>query len=394
MINSLRMVCKSGLKLVFEVCLLPFLVLWALISRVHNRPVDVGIGPEPLVTHQMHKRALEKRGYSAETYVTHLYFITDDFDILPPSSLLRLIFPYLLLFRVLWRYRCLYLYFNGGIMGLHMSWLWRFEPWVYRLAGIKVVVTAYGSDVQDLSRSQNLLYKAAVSIDYPNFRHRRSRISRNIDMWTSYADCIIGGCDWVDYMHHWDILIPAHFCVDTDDWQPRQEAARDFTAPLRVLHAPNHRAIKGTQYFEQAVEALKAEGVPIELIVIEKVANDQIRAVMETVDIVADQLIIGWYGNFAVEAMAMGKPTLAYLRRDLIDLFETYAIVERDEIPIINTSALNVKATLRDLALHRELFAAHEARSRAYAIKYHSIDAIGAVFAQVNQHIGLQYREN
>jgi hypothetical protein len=369
-------------------------VVWALISRFHNRPIDVGIGPEPIVTHECHNRALERRGYFAETYVTNLFFITRDFDIVPPTqALLRRIFPFLLLFRVLWRYRCLYVYFNGGILGIHTRWIWRFEPWLYRLAGIKVVVTAYGSDVQDLSRSHNLLYKAAMSSDYPNFRHRRHRIARNIDIWTSSADCIIGGCDWVDYMYHWDVLIPAHFCVDTDYWQPRQ-SVQELEAPLRVLHAPNHRAIKGTHHFEQAVEELKAEGVPIELIVIEKVPYEQIRAAMETVDVVADQLIIGWYGNFAVEGMAMGKTTLAYLRDDLVELFENSQIIEHDEIPIINTTLLTVKAVLRDLALHRDTLSAREAASRAYALKYHSIDAIGAVFDRVNQQIGLKHNEN
>lgn len=394
MINSLGIACKDGLKLVFEVLLLPFLAVWALISRFHNRPIDVGIGPEPIVTHQLHKHALERQGYSAETYATYLYFITSDFDITPPPhALLRRIFPFLLLFRILWRYRCLYFYFNGGILGMHTRWIWRIEPWLYQLAGIKIVVTAYGSDVQDLSRTPNLLYKAAMSIDYPNFRRRRRRVARNIDTWTSHANCIIGGCDWVDYMYHWDVLIPAHFCVDTDHWQPLQ-SVRNSAAPLRVLHAPNHRAIKGTRHFERAVEELKAEGVPIELIVIEKVPHEQLKRIMETVDVVADQLIIGWYGNFAVEGMAMGKTTLAYLRQDLIELFEANQIIDRDEIPIINTTVFNVKQVLRDLALHRETLAVREAHSRAYAIKYHSIDAIGAVFERVNQHIGLTHKEN
>ena len=31
-------------------------------------------------------------------------------------------------------------------------------------------------------------------------------------------------------------------------------------------------------------------------------------------DIVVDQLLAGWYGGFAVEAMALGKPVIAYLR--------------------------------------------------------------------------------
>ncbi len=391
MIKALETGVTWVVRLCFEISLTPLLLLWALISRLNTRRIDVGIGPEPIVTHRSQQRALQAAGYSAETYVTHLFFITDDFDLVPPQArLLRLLFPFLMAFRVLWRYRCLYVYFNGGVLGLHARWLWRLEPWLYRIAGLKTVVTAYGSDVQDLSRTPNLLYKAAMSVDYPLFRHQRRRISHHIDLWTRHADCIIGGCDWVDYLVHWDVLIPAHFCVDTDRWQPRKPPATDSSVPLRVLHSPNHRTIKGTRHFEQAVEQLRSEGVPIEIIILERVPNEQIEAMMATVDVVADQLIIGWYGNFAVEAMAMGKPALAYLRQDLLELFTAYDVIAPDEVPVINCTVFTVKDVLRDLALHRDQLAAHGARSRAYALKYHSIDAIGAVFDRVNRQVGLQ----
>ena len=33
-------------------------------------------------------------------------------------------------------------------------------------------------------------------------------------------------------------------------------------------------------------------------------------------DLVVDQLVLGWYGAVAVEAMALGRPVLAYIRED------------------------------------------------------------------------------
>ena len=37
-------------------------------------------------------------------------------------------------------------------------------------------------------------------------------------------------------------------------------------------------------------------------------------------DIIVDQLLAGWYGGFAVEAMALGKPVIAYLRAEDLTL--------------------------------------------------------------------------
>ena len=99
----------------------------------------------------------------------------------------------------------------------------------------------------------------------------------------------------------------AHFSIDTDKWKPNSSYKNNT---LKVLHAPNHRKIKGTEFFISAINELKSEGYPIELILLEKVSNEEIKKIMSSVDIVADQLIVGWYAMFALEAMSMEKPVL------------------------------------------------------------------------------------
>lgn len=369
---------------------LPFAFPIALLSRLARRHVDVGLGPEPLVNNIYHKRALALYGYSAETFVDQVYYITSEFDIradllLPrPFGFLR---AYYLFLRAVWRYRMLYIYFNGGPL-MNQPMLRRLEPALYKTAGVKVLVMPYGGDVQDMTRSRNLAFKNALAVDYPGHRLRRKRTAQQIDTWTRWADHVISGVEWVDYMYHWDTLMLGHFSIDTSRWEP--STASRVEGPLRVLHAPNHRAIKGTEHFLRAVEQLASEGVPIEMVLLERASNDEVREAMRGADIVADQLIVGWYAMFALEAMAMGKPVLCYLRPDLIELYESVGLVEPDEIPIVQCSPATVKAALRALADGRADLEAIGKRGRGYVAKHHSLEVIGGVFARVNDALGVE----
>ena len=72
-------------------------------------------------------------------------------------------------------------------------------------------------------------------------------------------------------------------------------------------------------------------------------------------DIVFDQLIIGWYAMTALEAMSFGKPVICYLRDDLLDLYESEELIEKDEIPIINSNYKNINKTKKLLDNKEEI---------------------------------------
>jgi glycosyltransferase involved in cell wall biosynthesis len=403
--NALRSVARFVYRQAWALTAALIGLVGACVGRWGNKRVDVGLGPEPLINNVYHKRALALAGYSAETFVSEVYFITDAFDIrgdllwarVAPGWLSRRLAPVRLVYLALLsfsRYRCVYLYFHGGPLGLlglalGSEWLRNIEPHLFRLARMKVVVMPYGGDVQDLTRSPNLAFRDAIVRDYPGFRSSRARVAAQIDRWTAAADHVISGCEWVDYMSYWHTLTLAHFSIDVEAWRPTATATAAPGSRLRVLHAPNHRSTKGTEFFVRAVDDLVAEGVPIELVLAERVPNDEIRRLMATVDVVADQLIIGWYAMFALEAMAMEKPVLCYLRPDLLDLYTVAGLLQPGENPIINCTPLTVKDALRRLALDRSQLADLGRRSRAYVERHHSLEAVGAIFHRVNQTIGL-----
>lgn len=373
----------------FELLMVPFFLVIALMARFWPKRFDVGIGPDRLINSVYHKKALERFGYRAQTFTPGGTYITQEFDVnlqAWESNLVGKFFaPYVLLARALVTYRCLMFYFYGGCFNRPV--IGRIEPWLYAIAGTKIVVMPYGSDVQVMTRTRNLHFRHAMSLDYPDVILNHHRIARSVDRWTRHADWVIGGCEWVDYMLRWDTLLSGHFAIDLDRWKPAPPPPR--TGPFKILHAPNHTAVKGTQHLVEAVDLLKREGYDLELVLLQRVSNERIREAMAEVDLVADQFVIGWYAMFALEAMAMEKPVLCYLRQDLLDLYAKAGVMPREDLPILNTSPLQLAERLRWAYSNREALLEIGRRGRPFVEKYHSLEAIGRVFAEILPQIGI-----
>ena len=264
---------------------------------------------------------------------------------------------------------------------------------MYYLANVETVVMAYGGDVQDLLRTSNLLFRDSVSKDYPNHRYRTQIIRQKIDLWTQRGSHVIAGCDWIEYLYHWDSVLIAHFCIESKkvDYPMHKE---NKGKPFVVLHAPNHRNIKGTKYIEEAVKNLKLEGLDIELNIIEKLSNDEVMELIQEADLVIDQLIIGWYAMFAIEAMSLGKPVICNLRNDFLDFYKTVGLLDAKDCPIINASPETIEAVLRSLYNNPDSLHEIGNAGKKFVEKYHSIDYIGSHFENVLSSLGVRPRSS
>ena len=136
--------------------------------------------------------------------------------------------------------------------------------------------------------------------------------------------------------------------------------------PVRVVHAALSRRRKGTEHVVAACEELG-----VELDVVENVHHADARARYAAADIVVDQLNASWYGLFAIEAMALGKPVLSFLHEEAVARTEEAFGVE---VPIVNVTKETLADRLRPLveagAERRRLGAA----SRAYVEQLHDVD--------------------
>jgi glycosyltransferase involved in cell wall biosynthesis len=132
--------------------------------------------------------------------------------------------------------------------------------------------------------------------------------------------------------------------VDPAEWTP-SPLDPSATRPPVVVHAPTHRPIKGTRFILDAVERLKAEGIPMEFVLVEGLSHDEVRDVFRRADLFIDQLLLGFYGGAAVELMALGKPVVCYLRdEDLVRMPEGM----RKELPIIEATPSSIHSVLRE----------------------------------------------
>jgi glycosyltransferase involved in cell wall biosynthesis len=264
------------------------------------------------------------------------------------------------------------------------------EPTFYKLAKVKIVATPFGGDIMVLTRSNNLYFRHAVICDYPKFWKYYKHNRKNIDRWTRRADWVISGGDCLDYMYHWDSIILSGLSIDTRNWAPAEKKKPKTDTRLRILHAPNHAMIKGTDSLISAIDLLKCEGLDLELILLQGVPNTEIRKAIEDADLVADQFVIGWYGMFAIEAMAMEKPVLCYLREDLLELYVKAGVVADGEIPLINTDMRDIASKIRWAYDNREELRAVGKKGRQFVQKHNSTEHVGRVFAGILNELGIK----
>jgi hypothetical protein len=173
---------------------------------------------------------------------------------------------------------------------------------------------------------------------------------------------VVGSYDAIRWVPHADVVLPG---VEVSRIEPAIPG--DRKRPV-ILHAPSSRRRKGTEHVVAACEGLDAD-----LEIVEGLRHDEAFERYREADIVVDQLNAGWYGVFAIECLALGKPIVTFLHDEAVRRTEeAYGV----DVPIRSATAETLRETLRplvaDAALRRQVGAA----SRAYAERLHDIDAI------------------
>jgi glycosyltransferase involved in cell wall biosynthesis len=173
---------------------------------------------------------------------------------------------------------------------------------------------------------------------------------------------VIGSYDAIRWVPEAEVIPPGVDLARIDPVPPS-----DRLRPL-IVHAPSSRRRKGSEHVIAAVEALDAD-----LELVEGLHHDEAFERYKAADIVVDQLNAGWYGLFAIEAMALGKPVVTFLHDQAVrrteEAFET-------RVPIVSATAETLREALRplvaDAARRRELGAA----SRAYVERVHDLEQV------------------
>jgi hypothetical protein len=208
---------------------------------------------------------------------------------------------------------------------------------ILHVAGKRGVYQYLGSDIRGKTREQ-LAYGLAADAE------------------------IVSSYDAIRWVPHADVVLPG---IEVSQIEPAPPS--DRKRPI-VLHAPSSRKRKGTEHIVAAVEGLDAE-----LRVVEGLTHDEAFELYREADIVVDQLNAGWYGVFAIECLALGKPVVTFLHDEAVRRTEE---AYGTKVPLVPTTNDTLRESLRplveDVALRQRIGAA----SRAYAEQVHDIEKI------------------
>ena len=173
---------------------------------------------------------------------------------------------------------------------------------------------------------------------------------------------VVGSYDAIRWVPEAEVIPPG---IDLAAIAPAPSSERE--RPL-IVHAPSSRRRKGSEHVIAAVEGLDAD-----LELVEGLHHDEAFERYRAADIVVDQLNAGWYGLFAIEAMALGKPVVTFLHEEAVRRTEE-AFGTR--VPIVSATAETLRETLRplvsDAGRRRELGVA----SRAYVEHVHDLETV------------------
>lgn len=172
-----------------------------------------------------------------------------------------------------------------------------------------------------------------------------------------------------DLMHYSPRLeFMPYASVDPNEWVLKYDVKKnEGDDEIKILHAPTSRSMKGTKYVLEAYDKLKRKGYPVKLMLAENIPHTKVKEYYSQADIVVDQLLAGWYGAFAVEAMALRKPVLCYLRQCDLDKY----ILFKNKIPIVNTTSDTLYDMLVELIENPKLRRDIGEKSRKYVEDVH-----------------------
>jgi hypothetical protein len=155
------------------------------------------------------------------------------------------------------------------------------------------------------------------------------------------------------------------------NWSEVELCPPKLKKKLKIVHAPTNREAKGSDFILAAFEKIRrthADFVEIQLV--ENISHVQALQIYRDADLIIDQILIGWYGAFAVEAMKMGKPVIARIAQE--DLQFVLAPLAHDVMEtIINADPSSIYEVLLRCIENRNFLRQQAQASLDYVYKWH-----------------------
>lgn len=250
------------------------------------------------------------------------------------------------------------------------NWLWYWDLKIAKFLGKKVLMTMQGCDLRiaaDTERRYEI--SACHSKKCPQYHvckssydAQRKWLIKNIFPYADHIFYLNPDLGYYLDSKKSSFLPYASVLVEEFKVYPVNTSEK-----IKVFHAPSVPALKGTPEILRSIKKLQ-EKYDMELVIIENLPYAEAIKRYHEADLVIDQINVGWYGAFAVEVMAMGKPVACYLREeDFKFLPPNFAA----DLPLYNLNPRDLTSSIEKILLDRKNWSARGLQSRKFVEKWH-----------------------
>ena len=266
-----------------------------------------------------------------------------------------------------------------------VHWHWGDTTWkqidlrVAARLGKPRLVEFWGDDLREpaIATQDNPFLKGTYLV-HPELANQRSHAAQLMFHRHGFA-CLIPGYELADYLD--ESLFPGYYQTRQrlllDEYSPRFPDPRQQKTVL--AHAPSDKAKKGTEAVLAAIASLKKTH-SLEFKLIHQMPRQEALATVAQADVFLDQFTLGAEGLAALEAMALGKPVVCFIKEALQQRYPSNTpIVVADQ----NTLA-DVLAPLLEDATHRNQIGI---LSRKYVEQHHDARKIAAELVEIYEDL-------
>jgi hypothetical protein len=230
------------------------------------------------------------------------------------------------------------------------------------------VIQLLGSDARNplIEMADNPWYASAWDSGYESRPYESARRSRRLQ-----SSCARAGFAFAPNTGLVQYVLPEYRDRVTvvDRPVPVQTIVPRYSDPVAqrplVVHAPTAPVCKGTPHVLAAVERLRAEGLPFDFRLIENLPHREAQALIAQADVVVDQVVLGDFGVLALEALAHGKPVIAWVKPSIARLYPR-------DLPVVSADPDGLAEALRALIEDGARRQALGRAGRAYVEREHA----------------------
>lgn len=116
----------------------------------------------------------------------------------------------------------------------------------------------------------------------------------------------------------------------------------------------------------------------LEIILVQNTPYYEALEIYKKADLIIDQILIGWYGAFAVETMLMGKPVIARIAVDDLHFLPSQMGNELLQT-VIQADPYTIYDVIEKCLHDRDFLKERAEASMAYATKWHSPEYVAGI---------------